>query len=153
MVVAAITAVFVGVWFGEDITAVVRPDGLAVLAGWAVVGAVLTPGNRGSRAMGAVMLLTASGAGFVTGRYEATTAFHECTARVEAVREALAAAKAERGEWPATLDETVMDQIPCQRLLRKRVLEYRRTQSGYSIEIENWSRVYRASEKGGFGAE
>ena len=150
MIVSAIISVVLGLFLGEEISLLWPPSFLLAGVGMLALGIALTPGNFPSRIVGGFMLLLPLVSGFVAGRYEGTTAFQESVDRAEVVQTALKAHRETTGAFPDSLEVLEGIELPGKRLLRGRVLHYRKTADGYQMSVERWALRFDGDERTAF---
>ena len=147
MIASAVLAIALGIYLGEEIGALWPASFFAAMIGFLTLGVLLTPGSVGSRIVGGIILLLPLISGFVAGRYEATTAFQESVDRAPVVQEALAAHKVATGDFPESLEQLEAIELPGRRLIRDRVLRYRKTAAGYQLVVERWELRFDGDEE------
>lgn len=146
MIVGAGLAIGVGVYLGEEVRTLWPPAFLGAMVAFVCLGVLLTPAPFPSRLVGGVMLLLPLVSGFVAGRYEGTTAFQESVDRAPAVQEALGAYQSSHGSFPERLEALRDIELPGRRLIRGRILNYQKTDTGYRLMVERWALLFVGDE-------
>jgi hypothetical protein len=141
-------------WAGEDL---LQPLGgipvtcVAATTGAALLWKIAKPTWRSRFAWAFSSIAVAAGAHFAANSL-AVDAFNDCVKRGEDVRVALGRFHAERGHYPARLEELHGFNLPGRLWLHGNLLHYSANESGYDLWFRDWLVSFDASESHGFGA-
>jgi len=145
-----LVSVGLGLWQGEDVSVVLAWQMGAWMLGAAALAWFLAPPQVSSaKGVGVALCLLGFAAGFVSGRYSATSAFYVVTVHGEKVREALSSYHEAQGHYPDTL-EALGIELPGQTLTRGGLLRYAREGEGYRLSAATWQHQVEASASKGF---
>lgn len=132
-----------GVWWGEG-SALLPFGALLSAASVGVVGLILPSNRRSGRALAAALAVLAFGGGWSVGRREATTAFNECVARAESVRDALRRHHDSTGAFPSELSN-LRSPVVGRLVVRGTIWSYEQTPDGYDLELSDALVTHRAT--------
>ncbi|MBV8516688.1 MAG: hypothetical protein JO197_04720 [Acidobacteria bacterium] len=91
---------------------------------------------------GAAML-----AGLLLGQQQFARAWRDCSAHANVVRDAILTHYARSGDYPATLEELPLRELPCRCGLRKTILHYHANERGFRLWLTNDFERYVATER------
>jgi len=127
----------------------IEPISGALIAAFTV--AAVTRGSYSVRAIGGLVSFVLYAIAFLLGGQSFGHAYNECVEKGEVVRTQLATYRSREGHFPDRLNQ--LDEFDLGgRILRATVLEYERTEMGYTLSFRDWLVEHRATESEPFAA-
>ncbi|MBK1790050.1 type II secretion system protein [Persicirhabdus sediminis] len=147
------TAGFIwGIWCGEDLTKLFGISflGIAVVIVLMFLAIYFIQGVK-MRILGCTTTIASLVAGVILGIGAASSAFNECVADGELVRNHIQKFYITNGRYPEKLSE-LNTQLPGKLIIRGNIMDYKKTNEGYSLLFEDWLITHTASESLAFTA-
>src|SRR5207247_7303076 len=110
---------------------------------------LIAPGTLWRRVLVGAAFLVLYAAAYFWGLQSFRRAFNECVERGEEVRSLLREHYQRKDQYPERLNELERS-LPCGRIARPTVLEYKKTKGGYVLTFRDWLVEHSASESSAF---
>jgi hypothetical protein len=141
----ALASVGLGVWFGEDASMLFPTSAVIAALILAAIAVSVSPRSPWIRVGAGLLTIGLFALGWKVGSQRASQAYNACLNDGRQVLTALHAYQSSSGRYPESLAELNIA-IPCRRLLRGTLLEYRRRGDGFTLSFSDWLVSHDADE-------
>lgn len=151
-VILSLSFTAIAFWLGEAGKGIFQIAPYAIGSLGCVVIAMTCTKKKKIKILTTIAFATLYACSFYLGDVSFYRTFNNCIIDAETIRHNLQNYYKSKESYPSTLEQLKIT-IPCQRVIRGSLLEYRLTESGYNLSFRDWLTEHVATESETFMAQ